>query len=782
MNLAPLSVLQKVRGGGSNQTQVTISNTQPIDEMLVPANVLSVVEVEAILLHLDANGQLNGTVDLSGQTPPAPPASLAAWTAVSNLKAKGWTVTVDPPVDWTPSIETVTWTDSGGLHSGDLPTFLANADIGTVISLIFGGTGNLTSLTGLQNLPVLNRLDCNTNSLASLDITGCVTLTNLDCSHNLLTTLDVGACLGLVQFDCSYNQLTTLDVSGHLSLVTFYCFVNALTSLNVSGCAALGTLNCSNNVLTTLDVSDCVVLTYLDCSLNSLIALDVTACTSLSYLNCSVNTLASLNVTGCAVLANLDCSNTGLAALDITTCTLLTTLYCQNNGLTVLDASLNPFLITLDCSFDPITDLDVTACAVISSVTCNNCALATLEVTGCSNLSFLNANANFLPSLVVDQVLTDLLPNAVFPGSVDLSSQLPSPPSPSGIAAENVLVAGLWSVLVDPGMSAPIFADGSGGYWQLVVDTSGVIGTNAVAGPASPGTVVLNDGTPAYWKIGVDALGVPFTTADVGPETLPLIWLTDANGHDWGLYVDVLGNLFTAELITWAPYSSPVTWVDGGGLQYGDMFVFRATVDLSTLGALNFAAIGLTNLYGISNLPNLQTLDCGSNGLISLKVSDCPLLQYIDCTGNSITTLEVNNCPSLLYLTCDGNALSALDLSGVVALNVLRCRNNVLTSLDVSPCSALNALRAHNNLLPTVAGLGSTLISYCDLSSNPLTQLGVNSICVAVDTVATNIPVYAGTLIVTTVGGVTPPSSGPPDGASAVADLIGTFSWSVTTD
>lgn len=87
-----------------------------------------------------------------------------------------------------------------------------------------------------------------------------------------------------------------------------------------------------------------------------------------------------------------------------------------------------------------------------------------------------------------------------------------------------------------------IIADGSGGFWGLVVDQFGNIGTIPVAGPATA-NVVLDDGVGGFWLIVVDAMGNRGTTPTVGPATNPVPVLQDGFGGNWQLVVDSSGNL-----------------------------------------------------------------------------------------------------------------------------------------------------------------------------------------------------------------------------------------------
>lgn len=65
-----------------------------VNNILANNNQLTVAAVSNSLIQLDANGLNNGIVDLSNQTPAAPPNAGGA-TAAANLIGKGWTVTTD---------------------------------------------------------------------------------------------------------------------------------------------------------------------------------------------------------------------------------------------------------------------------------------------------------------------------------------------------------------------------------------------------------------------------------------------------------------------------------------------------------------------------------------------------------------------------------------------------------------------------------------------------------------------------------------------------------------
>ena len=98
---------------------------------------------------------------------------------------------------------------------------------------------------------------------------------------------------------------------------------------------------------------------------------------------------------------------------------------------------------------------------------------------------------------------------------------------------------------------------------------------------------------------------------------------------------------------------------------------------------LNVAGYGITDMTGIENFFNLDTLYCGDNHFTSLDVSSISTLKYLDCSGYLYTSLT---------------PLQSLNLSGCTELSYLNCSSSKLTSLDLSTCTALTYLDCSFNL------------------------------------------------------------------------------------
>jgi PKD repeat protein len=80
---------------------------------------------------------------------------------------------------------------------------------------------------------VLTYLDCRSNQLTNLDVSGNTALTILKCYFNQLTSLDVSANTTLTYLDCNSNQLGALDIKANEALKSLNCASNQLTSLDV---------------------------------------------------------------------------------------------------------------------------------------------------------------------------------------------------------------------------------------------------------------------------------------------------------------------------------------------------------------------------------------------------------------------------------------------------------------------------------------------------------------------------------------------------------------------
>lgn len=132
-----------------------------------------------------------------------------------------------------------------------------------------GLTGNLS----FSDFPELEKLECNNNDLAGIDI-----------SQN--TKLEI--------LYCQNNRIRTLDLRKHTKLIMLYCKNNLIESLELSDSPELIDLDCSNNFLTDLNLKNNEKLELLHCSINNIKNLDLRSNILLDYFKAD----KKVNVTG----------------------------------------------------------------------------------------------------------------------------------------------------------------------------------------------------------------------------------------------------------------------------------------------------------------------------------------------------------------------------------------------------------------------------------------------------------------------------------------------------
>lgn len=122
---------------------------------------------------------------------------------------------------------------------------------------------------------------------------------------------------------------------------------------------------------------------------------------------------------------------------------------------------------------------------------------------------------------------------------VELSRAASGMAFPSNVAVQ--IIAWLIST-IEVSISTVILPDGSGGFWKLIVDVNGNVGTQSDPGPATA-DVILADGSGGFWKMVADTNGDRGAQSDAGPATFPVPVLSDGFGGNWQLVADTSGNV-----------------------------------------------------------------------------------------------------------------------------------------------------------------------------------------------------------------------------------------------
>ncbi|MBL7887248.1 MAG: T9SS type A sorting domain-containing protein [Flavobacterium sp.] len=133
----------------------------------------------------------------------------------------------------------------------------------------------MSSLEGISFFTNLRYLDCEFNSLTSIDLSNLVFLETFSCHRNNLTSIDVSNLVNLKTLMISYNSITELNLNGLVNLINLYVNINQIESLDFTGLVNLSFLDCKSNNLVNLDLSPAVNLSGFDCSYNELTALNI---------------------------------------------------------------------------------------------------------------------------------------------------------------------------------------------------------------------------------------------------------------------------------------------------------------------------------------------------------------------------------------------------------------------------------------------------------------------------------------------------------------------------
>ncbi len=322
--------------------------------------------------------------------------------------AKNWIITgalVPPAVDILttdnfPDDKFRTWLTAQTAWDTNGDGILSRAEAEAVTKIIVVEEG-ITSLDGIELFSKLTRLDCYSNKITELDVSGLTNLTWLDCYNNKITELDVSGLTNLTVFGCTRNKITELKVAGLANLTEFHCDNNLLTELDVTGLTSLKWLICHDNQIAELDASGLTALAYLHCQNNQIEELKVAGLANLTELECYRNLIKVLDLSGLTALTALDCANNLIPELNVAGLTNLKTLYCPDNQIKKLDASGLTNLASVSCYSNQISELNVAGLTSLLGLDCDRNKLTELNLTGLTNLASLYCYNNQISELNV---------------------------------------------------------------------------------------------------------------------------------------------------------------------------------------------------------------------------------------------------------------------------------------------------------------------------------------------------------------------------------------------
>ncbi|MET0945006.1 MAG: T9SS type A sorting domain-containing protein, partial [Flavobacterium sp.] len=267
-------------------------------------------------------------------------------------------------------------------------------------------SSNLLTQLNIGNVSSLNALYCGNNQISTLNLTQVYNITNLVVSHNAITAIQFHANpASLHILECNDNLISSLNISDFTNLDSLKCENNLISNLNIPNFIHLNILEFSNNPLQTANVSGCVLLTSLDFSNMQLTNINVTGCSSLQNLDVSNNSLVNLDVTGLNNLVYLSCKDNQLVNLNVNSLTNLQELYCNNNQLTSLNANGLTNMVVLYCHNNQLISLNINGLTSLEYLYCYDNELPSLDVSSGSNILELYCWSNQITSLNVNSLV-----------------------------------------------------------------------------------------------------------------------------------------------------------------------------------------------------------------------------------------------------------------------------------------------------------------------------------------------------------------------------------------
>ena len=264
------------------------------------------------------------------------------------------------------------------------------------------GTGekSITTLKGIEYFRNLIYLNCDGNSITSLDLSKLALLETLYCQRNDLDKLNISSNLNLKNLYCGGNDLTYLDLKKNTNLNVLDCGYNHISSLNLSSNKYLTSLTCDKNSIKVLDLTNCPFLSYLDAQYNEdLSDLKVTGCKQLQTIDCQGCKLSSINLSELRWLTKLNVNYNNFSKLDFSTNPFISEIQCRENSISSLTVKGSNYLKTLYCDKNKLTQLDLSGCYNLISLKCFNNSISNLNIGDCSELEKLDCKTNKISKL-----------------------------------------------------------------------------------------------------------------------------------------------------------------------------------------------------------------------------------------------------------------------------------------------------------------------------------------------------------------------------------------------
>jgi len=506
---------------------------------------------------------------------------------------------------------------------------------------------NIASMTGIESFPNLEILNCMDNKLTSLDVSNNFKLKELTCSINNIETIDISKNVLLTKLLIVSCGLSSLDVKANPELVELNCSDNRLTSLDLSNNRKLERLYCQRNDLKTLDLRRNGAINTLNCRDNpnlTVVYLETGQQIPNLLINTPPTSIVNLNYVNILdqtflayLLEHFDTDGDGkMADIEVQN---VTEIDCSYLGIpSLVDINLFTNLTSLKCSGNQLSTLNVSALTALTTLICDNNQFERFDVTRNTKLVTLDCSHNKLFSLTL--------------GSPKELKTL--------ICNDNVLFS---LTLNNCTALETLLCQNNNLYRALDVSNNLLLNTlNCQNNPdllritlRAQQTIenLLKDNQTNINYVGEDQVSISIPDSNFKNY---LVSEFDENGD--------------------------------GEISYAEAFLVKS---------IDCRDLGITDLSGIENFPNLTSLRCAGNQLTYLPVSDLINLELLDCSVNRLTSLELSTLVKLKQLYCRDNRLTVLYVMHNAELTYIDCRDNQLQAINLRQNPMMQTLLCTGN-------------------------------------------------------------------------------------
>ena len=605
----------------------------------------------------------------------------------------------------------------------------------------------IANLNGLEDFTSLETLNCRGNYISTIDLTYNTGITSLDVQENVLELLDLNNLSNLENLICRNNSITDIYGLSSLSkLKVFDALGNKLSYLNLDNLGLLTDISLSYNVLTNFSFKNgnntiiesfdltnnsklsCIFvdnrnysstnwtnidftqtfventeqcnetygLTYVpdDAFEQELINLGYDDVLDDSVKTAKINKISSLkleswsnkinDITGIEDfigLYKLEIYNQNITSIDVSKLQSLTRLYISNNKLTSLDLSELTGLRDVAAQNNEISEVIFPSeYSSLSTIEIMNNNLTSIDISKLNYLYQINIGSNAITEIDAshNQFLNALLADYCSLNSVDVSNA-------TKLKTLRLYRNNLRNLNIEDNPNITelkVSANPLEGDWNLShltrLEKLEMRSTNISSLDLRNGTESVNNIDLLYNS----SLHCVFVN-DFEKVRSMTSWLWRIDGDSY--FVETEQQCSELDEYTLIPDSSfEQALIDQPFGDLDDVLdgkILRSKI--RSVRTLYLENKGISDLSGIEDFEQLETLYLKDNSLTSLDLNINGVLTSLDCNNNSISELKFPTLPHLLqYIDVSNNNLTLLNF-GKIKFKSLKCDNNNLDYLNI---------------------------------------------------------------------------------------------------